>query len=189
MQLSLKRTVANREENVARLKLQVSDLTRQLSERHQMYLQTDATLQRVVRGDNTEFKRIYELNREAERLKGLARKSSNVQSKTLDRSPEKTGRDLIRNHSSHSGGKNWGALKGHVGDGLGVAAQLVRELDSEAGAMQSDELDPRWSIKLQARPGEIRCPNCGTAKRPHHACRECGYVRPGLQVKPTKPAS
>lgn len=31
------------------------------------------------------------------------------------------------------------------------------------------------------------CPNCGGAKRPHTACRECGYVRPGLQVKPVKP--
>ncbi|RPG22777.1 MAG: 50S ribosomal protein L32 [Phycisphaera sp. TMED9] len=39
------------------------------------------------------------------------------------------------------------------------------------------------------RTHTVLCPNCGTAKRPHHACRECGYVRPGLQVKPTKPAS
>lgn len=31
------------------------------------------------------------------------------------------------------------------------------------------------------------CPNCGAAKRPHTACQACGYVRPGLQVKSTKP--
>ncbi|MFP4143738.1 MAG: 50S ribosomal protein L32 [Phycisphaeraceae bacterium] len=28
----------------------------------------------------------------------------------------------------------------------------------------------------------VRCPNCGGPKRPHAACRECGYVRPGLQI-------
>lgn len=33
------------------------------------------------------------------------------------------------------------------------------------------------------------CPNCGAAKRPHTACQSCGYVRPGLQIKPTKPAN
>jgi large subunit ribosomal protein L32 len=27
-----------------------------------------------------------------------------------------------------------------------------------------------------------RCPNCGSAKRPHVACAECGYVRPGLKL-------
>lgn len=27
------------------------------------------------------------------------------------------------------------------------------------------------------------CPNCGAARRPHHACSSCGYVRPGLQVR------
>lgn len=29
----------------------------------------------------------------------------------------------------------------------------------------------------------VRCPNCGANKRPHAACGECGYVRPGLQLK------
>ncbi|MFO0893528.1 MAG: 50S ribosomal protein L32 [Phycisphaerales bacterium] len=27
------------------------------------------------------------------------------------------------------------------------------------------------------------CPQCGAARRPHHACKSCGYLRPGLQVK------
>ncbi|MEM6334713.1 MAG: 50S ribosomal protein L32 [Planctomycetota bacterium] len=29
----------------------------------------------------------------------------------------------------------------------------------------------------------VDCPNCGSPKRPHSACSECGYVRPGLQLK------
>ncbi len=29
----------------------------------------------------------------------------------------------------------------------------------------------------------VRCPNCGSAKLPHAACPECGYVRPGLKLK------
>jgi large subunit ribosomal protein L32 len=29
----------------------------------------------------------------------------------------------------------------------------------------------------------VRCPNCGSAKRPHTACGECGYVRPGLKLR------
>ncbi|MCC7145340.1 MAG: 50S ribosomal protein L32 [Phycisphaeraceae bacterium] len=32
----------------------------------------------------------------------------------------------------------------------------------------------------------VRCPNCGEAKLPHAACRECGYVRPGLKLQLTK---
>lgn len=32
----------------------------------------------------------------------------------------------------------------------------------------------------------VRCPNCGSAKFPHTACRECGYVRPGLQLASSK---
>ncbi|MCC6681319.1 MAG: 50S ribosomal protein L32 [Phycisphaeraceae bacterium] len=31
-------------------------------------------------------------------------------------------------------------------------------------------------------PQLTRCPNCGSPKRPHAACRECGYVRPGLKL-------
>ena len=32
----------------------------------------------------------------------------------------------------------------------------------------------------------VACPNCGTPKRPHAACVECGYVRPGLSLKSNK---
>ncbi|MFW6060583.1 MAG: 50S ribosomal protein L32 [Phycisphaeraceae bacterium] len=33
------------------------------------------------------------------------------------------------------------------------------------------------------RPAQsVRCPNCGSAKLPHAACEECGYVRPGLKL-------
>lgn len=28
----------------------------------------------------------------------------------------------------------------------------------------------------------VDCPNCGSPKLPHAACRECGYVRPGLKL-------
>ncbi len=31
--------------------------------------------------------------------------------------------------------------------------------------------------------GSVNCPACGSPKLPHAACAECGYVRPGLQVK------
>ncbi|MCH2149075.1 MAG: 50S ribosomal protein L32 [Phycisphaerales bacterium] len=27
------------------------------------------------------------------------------------------------------------------------------------------------------------CPACGSTKHPHAACRECGYVRPGLTIR------
>ncbi len=29
----------------------------------------------------------------------------------------------------------------------------------------------------------VVCPNCGSPKLPHAACRNCGYVRPGLSIK------
>lgn len=29
----------------------------------------------------------------------------------------------------------------------------------------------------------VKCPNCGSPKLPHAACRECGYVRPGLRIQ------
>ncbi|MEM1097823.1 MAG: 50S ribosomal protein L32, partial [Planctomycetota bacterium] len=29
----------------------------------------------------------------------------------------------------------------------------------------------------------VDCPNCGSPKLPHAACRDCGYVRPGLQLR------
>lgn len=32
-------------------------------------------------------------------------------------------------------------------------------------------------------PNIASCPNCGSAKRPHAACMECGYVRPGLSLR------
>lgn len=31
-----------------------------------------------------------------------------------------------------------------------------------------------------------RCPNCGSARLPHAACPECGYVRPGLKLELSK---
>ncbi|MAB82975.1 MAG: 50S ribosomal protein L32 [Phycisphaerae bacterium] len=27
------------------------------------------------------------------------------------------------------------------------------------------------------------CPSCGSKKHPHRACRECGFVRPGLSIR------
>ncbi|MCC6580599.1 MAG: 50S ribosomal protein L32 [Phycisphaeraceae bacterium] len=38
----------------------------------------------------------------------------------------------------------------------------------------------RRSHKHATATQAVRCPNCGSAKRPHAACPECGYVRPGL---------
>ena len=32
----------------------------------------------------------------------------------------------------------------------------------------------------------VLCPSCGAAKLPHAACKQCGYVRPGLQIKGTE---
>jgi len=29
----------------------------------------------------------------------------------------------------------------------------------------------------------VVCPNCGSPRMPHAACRNCGYVRPGLSIK------
>lgn len=29
----------------------------------------------------------------------------------------------------------------------------------------------------------VVCPNCGNSKRPHGACPNCGYVRPGLSIR------
>jgi large subunit ribosomal protein L32 len=29
----------------------------------------------------------------------------------------------------------------------------------------------------------LECPSCGATKRPHAACTDCGYVRPGLTLK------
>ena len=52
---TLKRAVANREENVDRLKGDVADLTAKLAERSQMLLQSEASLARAIRGDGSEF--------------------------------------------------------------------------------------------------------------------------------------
>lgn len=32
----------------------------------------------------------------------------------------------------------------------------------------------------------VQCPDCGSAKLPHAACRDCGYVRPGLKLNLSK---
>jgi large subunit ribosomal protein L32 len=42
------------------------------------------------------------------------------------------------------------------------------------------------SHQALTRVQTVRCPNCGTAKRPHAACTECGYVRPGLKLALSK---
>jgi len=34
----------------------------------------------------------------------------------------------------------------------------------------------------------VQCPDCGSPKQPHAACRDCGYVRPGLKLNQTKEA-
>lgn len=31
-------------------------------------------------------------------------------------------------------------------------------------------------------PHTTTCPNCGSPRKPHAACGECGYVRPGLKL-------
>jgi len=41
----------------------------------------------------------------------------------------------------------------------------------------------RRSHDALTAPSTVSCPNCGSPKRPHSACNECGYVRPGLQLK------
>lgn len=47
---------------------------------------------------------------------------------------------------------------------------------------KSQKLKRRSHLRL--RPAlPVVCPNCGNAKMPHTACRNCGYVRPGLMVK------
>ncbi|MBM4112625.1 MAG: 50S ribosomal protein L32 [Phycisphaerae bacterium] len=33
----------------------------------------------------------------------------------------------------------------------------------------------------------VLCPQCQSPKRPHGACGNCGYVRPGLQLKVAQP--
>jgi len=43
----------------------------------------------------------------------------------------------------------------------------------------------RSHLALKAK-NVVLCPNCGSAKLPHRACRSCGYVRPGLQVRATE---
>ncbi|UCD76607.1 MAG: 50S ribosomal protein L32 [Phycisphaerales bacterium] len=40
----------------------------------------------------------------------------------------------------------------------------------------------RSHLALRAEKA-VLCPSCGAAKRPHAACRSCGYVRPGLQIR------
>ncbi|MEM9253085.1 MAG: 50S ribosomal protein L32 [Planctomycetota bacterium] len=43
----------------------------------------------------------------------------------------------------------------------------------------------RRSHDALTAPSVVTCPQCGAPKRPHSACTECGYVRPGLQLKST----
>ncbi len=45
--------------------------------------------------------------------------------------------------------------------------------------------DKRRTHHTLKRPASVLCPNCGAARKPHHACPGCGYVRPGLTVRTT----
>ncbi|MFI4860587.1 MAG: 50S ribosomal protein L32 [Phycisphaerales bacterium JB063] len=38
---------------------------------------------------------------------------------------------------------------------------------------------------LSARKA-VTCPSCGSAKLPHCACAECGFVRPGLKLSQSR---
>jgi len=42
---------------------------------------------------------------------------------------------------------------------------------------------------MALRPAHaVRCPSCGSAKLPHAACNDCGYVKAGLQLQLNKEA-
>jgi large subunit ribosomal protein L32 len=41
----------------------------------------------------------------------------------------------------------------------------------------------RRSHHAKASPNYAECPRCNTPRRPHAACDNCGYVRPGLSIK------
>jgi large subunit ribosomal protein L32 len=41
----------------------------------------------------------------------------------------------------------------------------------------------RRSHHALSRTNLVECPSCGATKHPHAACRECGYLRPGLTLK------
>lgn len=41
----------------------------------------------------------------------------------------------------------------------------------------------RRSHDALRRAHTVVCPNCGSAKLPHAACGNCGFVRPGLMLK------
>ena len=41
-----------------------------------------------------------------------------------------------------------------------------------------------WRANMPVQ--SVRCPNCGSAKLPHAACMDCGYVRPGLRLNLSK---
>ncbi|MDG2423656.1 MAG: 50S ribosomal protein L32 [Phycisphaerales bacterium] len=40
----------------------------------------------------------------------------------------------------------------------------------------------RRSHHALTRSHLVTCPNCGNPRQPHAACRQCGYVRPGLTI-------
>jgi len=41
----------------------------------------------------------------------------------------------------------------------------------------------RRSHHALRRTNLATCPACGATRHPHRACRECGFVRPGLSLK------
>ncbi len=70
-----------------------------------------------------------------------------------------------------------------------VTSAVARELDEGEPIMLPVQRQTRTQgKKRRSHDGltavqVVRCPNCGSAKKAHAACGECGYVRPGLKLR------